>query len=85
MSGFDKNRDWEGNEEEYIQACLEWLARRKAWVDQKQKMFDDQYPMLHPDSNRSRYEDLDAWQLEIEVNEYELGGFIKDYLDKENS
>lgn len=82
---FNKNRDWYGNEEEYIQECLEWLARRKAWVDQREKMFEDQYPMLPPRSNRFRQEDLAAWKLEIEFNEYELGGFIKDYIDKENS
>lgn len=68
---------------EYIEECLEWVARRKARVDQFEKMFQDQYPSRSPRINQMRLNDLEAWKLEIEVHEYELGGFIKDYLDKE--
>lgn len=78
---FDKARDWKGNEEEYIQKCREWIARRKARLAQREKQFEDQYPMVPARLNKQRQEDLDAWKLEIEVHEYELGGFIKDYLD----
>jgi hypothetical protein len=78
---FNKNRDWTGNEEEYIQKCLEWLARHKAQLDQREKQFEDQYPVCHPRLNRRRLEDIEAKRLEIEVHEYELGGFIKDYID----
>lgn len=73
------------NEEEYIIECLEWIARRKAFIDQRKKEFEDRYPSTFPRINRIRLDDLEAWQLEIEFNEYELGGFIKDYIDKENS
>lgn len=67
--------------EQYIQECQEWIARRKARVDQQKKQFEDQYPMMSARLNRKRAEDLEAWELEIEVHEYELGGFIKDYID----
>lgn len=79
--GFRKDRDWPGNEEKYIEACLEWLARHKAFLDQREKQFDDQYPMVPARVNRRRLADIEAKKLEIEVHEYELGGFIKDYLD----
>lgn len=81
---FNKNKDWKGNEEEYIKECQEWLARRKAKIDQREKQFQDQYPLMSPRINRQRSEDLAAWQFEIELNEYELGGFIKDYLEDED-
>lgn len=67
---------------EYIVECLEWLARHKAHLDQQKKWFEDQYPMRHPALNRIRLENIEAHELEIEVHEYELGGFIKDYLEK---
>jgi hypothetical protein len=70
-------------DEEYIQACLDWIARHKAHLDQTEKWFEDQYPMVSPELNRKRLENIEAKKLEIEVHEYELGGFIKDYIDKE--
>lgn len=67
--------------EQYINECLDWLARHRASLDQKKKLFEDQYPMRHPKINQVRLEDIEAWTLELEINEYELGGFIKDYID----
>lgn len=69
-------------EERYIRKCLEWIARHKAKLDQLEKQFKDQYPMISPGRNRERFDDLETKRLEIEIHEYELGGFIKDYLDK---
>lgn len=51
---------------------LEWLAARRAWLDQKQKQFDEQYPTVHPRLNRQRLDDLEAWRFEIEIHEWEL-------------
>lgn len=65
--------------EAYVQACKEWLARRKAWIDQKEKQFSDQYPVIAPSLNRKRLEDLEAWKFSIEVHEWELGEFIKSH------
>jgi hypothetical protein len=62
--------------EEYVQECREWLARHKAWLDQREKQFEDQYPMAHPDLNRQRLEDLDAWKFKIAVHEWELQRII---------
>lgn len=64
-------------DEEYVQQCREWIARRKARLDQRQRMFDNQYPMMNPRDNRKRLEDLEAWTFEIEFNEWELGEIIK--------
>lgn len=62
--------------EQYIKECRDWLARRKAWIDQREKKFEDQYPMVPPHINRKRLEDLEAWKFELEVHEWELEGFI---------
>lgn len=70
-------------DEEYIQKCREWIARRKARLEQRKKQFEDQYPVMAPRVNQKRLEDLEALEFEIEFNEFELGGFIKDYLDSE--
>lgn len=67
--------------EEYIQECLEWLARNRAILGQHEKRFEDQYPMREPMHNRLRLNNIEAKKLEIEIHEYELGGFIKDYID----
>lgn len=73
----------EKDPQKYIQECLEWIARRKAFVDQREKMYTDQYPMRHAITNHMRLNDLEAMRFEIEFNEYELGGFIKDYIDNQ--
>ena len=65
-------------DEEYVRLCREWIARRKAIVDQKEKQFNDQYPMVNPKINRKRLEDLEAWKFEIDFNEWELGEIVKD-------
>lgn len=69
--------------EQYIQECLEWIARRKAFLDQRKKMFDDQYPTRTPIANRLRLITLEKMEFEIQIHEYELGGFIKDYIDSQ--
>lgn len=72
-------------DEEYIQQCLEWIARHKAFLDQRKKMFEDQYPSKTPSANRLRLMTLEMMEFEIQIHEYELGGFIKDYIDKESA
>jgi hypothetical protein len=61
---------------EYIQECKEWIARRKARVDQMEKRFNDQYPLMSPATNQMRMNDLEAWRFEIEVNEWELSQIL---------
>jgi hypothetical protein len=59
-------------DEELIQLRKEWLARRKARLDQLEKKFQDQYPVVSPRTNEMRLNDLEAWKFEIEINEWEL-------------
>lgn len=68
-------------EERYITRCMEWIARRKARLDQWEKQYQDAYPHMSSELNLVRLENIEAWKLAIEVHEYELGGFIKDYID----
>lgn len=71
--------------DEYVEACLDWLARRKAQIDQMKKQFDDQYPMMHPDINRRRLEDIDAWEFNIQVHEWELDEIIRTYEESDEA
>lgn len=69
---------------EIIQECKEWLARRKAWVDQKEKQFEAQYGFYPARINRERLEDLEIWKFQIEIHEYELEETIKWMEDQED-
>lgn len=68
-------------EERYIIRCMEWIARRKARLDQWETEYQAAYPHMSDELNQVRLENIEAWKLAIEVHEYELGGFIKDYID----
>lgn len=63
-------------DDETIQACREWLVRRKAQLDQRKKQYEDQYPMVHPDLNKKRLDDLDVSKFIIEIHEWELDQII---------
>lgn len=66
-----------------IQQSKEWLARRTARLDQKKKQFEAQYPMVHPDVNLWRLDDLEVRAFSIEINRWELEGKIKGMEDEE--
>lgn len=65
------------NHDEYVTACREWLARRKAWLAQREKQFEDQYPFMSPSLNLKRHDDIQAWKFELEVHEWELEEIIR--------
>jgi hypothetical protein len=44
------------------------MARRAARLDQLKKRFEEQYPIVPPDVNRMRLEDLDAWKFGLEIS-----------------
>lgn len=68
----------EGDREKLIALRQEWLARRRARLDQQQKQFEAQYDMMLPSVNKKRLEDLEVWKFEIEFHEWELDRFIRD-------
>lgn len=59
-------------EDDLTRRRREWIARRRARIDQMQKQFEDQYPFVPARINLRRIEDLEAWKFEIEINEWEL-------------
>jgi hypothetical protein len=69
------------NYEEVINECKDWIAARRAWLDQIEKRFEDQYPMCHPHFNRFRLEDIEAQRFRIEIHEYELEALVNEYLE----
>lgn len=70
---------------EIIEECKDWLAWKTAQLDQRKKMFEDQYPMRHPFDNRQRLWDLEATEFRIEMNRNEMEGYIKDMESEEES
>lgn len=64
--------------EEIIAECQDWLAIRRAWLDQKEKQFEEQYSFVPPHVNRGRLEDLEIWKFRIEIHEWELEHFISE-------
>jgi hypothetical protein len=69
------------NYEEVINECKDWIASRKAWIDQVEKRFEDQYPNCHPYLNRFRLEDIEAQRFRIEIHEYELEQLVQEYQE----
>lgn len=69
---------------EIIQECKEWLARRGALLDQKKKMFEDQYPLRHPFDNLQRMDDLEVMEFRIDIHKWELDEMIKSMEETED-
>lgn len=63
--------------EQYIQECQEWLARNWARIDQLEKRYEDQYPMVHPRLNEVRMRELDVEKFNMSVHEWELEQYIQ--------
>jgi hypothetical protein len=57
---------------EKIEDAKDRLANQRAKLDQREKMFEDQYPMMHPRINLMRLHDLEVWRFNIEIDEWEL-------------
>jgi hypothetical protein len=70
-------------ENEEIEDGKERIARRRAWLDQRKKQFEDQYPVTHPRINQMRLEDLEAWEFRLEVDEWELNQRIQNLEEEE--
>lgn len=70
------------NDSEWIALCKDWLARNTARLDQLQKKYENQFPVLSPETNLKRMDDLEVQRFGIEINRWELEETIKD-LDYE--
>jgi hypothetical protein len=69
---------------EIIKECKEWLARREAQLDQRKKMFEDQYPLRHPFDNLQRMDDLEVMEFRIDIHKWELEETIKSMKETED-
>jgi hypothetical protein len=57
---------------EKIEDAKDRLANQRAKLDQHEKMFEAQYPIVHPRINLMRLRDLEVWRFSIEIGEWEL-------------
>lgn len=64
-------------DEDEIKRTKDDLAHRAARLDQLSKRFEAQYPLVPPQINRMRLEDLDAWKFGLEIDRWELEEKIK--------
>lgn len=60
------------DDQEKIENTKNRLAKQRAKLDQREKMFEEQYPMMHPRINLMRLHDLEVWRFSIEIGEWEL-------------
>jgi hypothetical protein len=67
-----------------IESGKDWLAARRAWLDQRREQFEKQYDVVSPTVNRKRLEDLEIWEFVYEINAWDIQGFI-DAEGEENS
>lgn len=65
------------DDNEKIEVCKDWIATRRAWLDQREKWFEEQYPLVHPFANMGRLNDLEVERFRLAIHEYELDGFLK--------
>lgn len=68
---------------ERVQICREWIARRRAEIDQKKKEFEDQYPFNPAMVNRARLDALEAKEFWVDLHEWELDEMLKGMEDNE--
>lgn len=68
----------EEQHEEYVRRCKEWIARRRARLDQREAWFT-QSPSPLPQINLKRLDDLEAWRFELEIHEWELNEIIRSF------
>jgi hypothetical protein len=68
---------------ERIQFCREWIARRRAELDQKKKQFEDEYPLTTPQFNKAKLDLLEAKEFWIDLHEWELDKMIEALGDEE--
>lgn len=66
-----------------IRLYQEWIARRKARLDQRQKEFEDQYSACCPHLNLFRMDWLEVEKFRIEISEWELEQTIKEWEENE--
>lgn len=76
LSPEDRERQMAENREKVIKACREWISARTAWIDQKQKQFEDQYPLASPQTNEARLNDLEIWKFALEIKRWEFEQYL---------
>lgn len=60
-----------------IKACKDWLARRKAELDQLEKRYEAQYDIVCPETNLRRLENIEALRFWVSIHEWELQQMIE--------
>lgn len=69
-------------DQEQIQACREWIARRTAELDQREKRFEAGYDLRSPRINLMMMNDLEAALFWVDIHRWELGQMIQTEIDE---
>lgn len=72
------------DDRERIESGKDWVATRRAWIDQRRKQYEAQYDVTPPVVNKYRLERLEVWEFILEINEYELEGEIANFEEDED-
>jgi hypothetical protein len=63
--------------EKYIRACREWIARHTAVLDQREKRHADIYPFSSPDQNFENIISLETTRFWVDIHRWELDQLIE--------
>lgn len=58
--------------EQYREWLKDDIARRRAWLAQLTKRFEQHYDMMSPSTNLSRMNDLEVWKFRVEIDAWTL-------------
>lgn len=64
-----------------INKCREWIARREAELDQLEKRYTDEYPLVPPRLNLVRINEIEAQRFWIDIHRWELDQMIETGVD----
>jgi hypothetical protein len=65
-----------------VESGKDWLAARRAWLDQRREQFERQYDSKSPAINRARLDDLERWEFVYEINKWDIEGYIKNWEEE---
>lgn len=68
-------------DQDRVNKCREWIARRTAELDQREKQYAEQYSILSPRTNLHRLHDIEAERFWIDIHRWELEQMIETDVD----
>lgn len=72
------------DDNEKVEESKDLLAARRAWLDQRKTQFEKQYDFWPARINRNRLYDLEVWEFQLEMHEWELEQGVAPIIEEED-